>query len=339
MVSSYEPVEWRNYKMDWRGDPHPDMEPLHREIEVIDAGLRFLVDCGVLPHPEYDHERFTAHRRAVRERFEIPWTGISPRMQRLIYAINAIARPSVMVAAGVFCGNTFINNAGAAVGPGAVYEAERLVGIEIDPREAARAERNVRTVDPDGRAEIIAADAVRRLRDFEGVVDLLYVDADGSYLDIIGAATYEMALGFAQWPYGDRPVRVLTGDPSNLEVADALKPRVRPTRVRRRRQDDPVVSLRRTHRRDDPLTGSRSHRNRDPAVRAAPGGRASCNGGDTDVCVGIRSSTLPSRRAVEGGRSIRSRPAFSRRSRVGRLSFGYRRCADHAVSRLGNGQA
>jgi predicted O-methyltransferase YrrM len=188
MVSSYEPAEWRNYKMDWRGDPHPDMEPLDTEIEVIDAGLRFLVDCGVLPHAEYDHDRFTAHRQAIRERFEIPWTGISPRMQRLIYAINAIATPGVMVAAGVFCGNTFINNAGAAVGPGAVYEADRLVGIEIDPREAARAERNVRTVDPDGRAEIIAADATRRLRDFEDVVDLLYIDADGSYLDIIRAA-------------------------------------------------------------------------------------------------------------------------------------------------------
>ena len=36
----------------------------------------------------------------------------------------------------MFCGNTFISNAGAAVGPGAVYEATALVGLEIDPRKA-----------------------------------------------------------------------------------------------------------------------------------------------------------------------------------------------------------
>jgi len=46
------------------------------------------------------------------EQFEVPWTAISPRVQRLIWAINAIRRPANMIAAGVFCGNTFIFNAG-----------------------------------------------------------------------------------------------------------------------------------------------------------------------------------------------------------------------------------
>ena len=173
--------------MDWKGDPHPTMEDLETEIEVVDGALEVLMHSGVLPHAEYDHERFLAFRQAVRDRFEIPWTGISPRMQRLIYAINAMARPRIMVAAGVFCGNTFISNAGAAIGPGACYEAEQLVGIEIDVKEAERAARNVRSIDAEGRAEIVAADAVEWLRGFDGFVDLLYIDANGSYLDIIRA--------------------------------------------------------------------------------------------------------------------------------------------------------
>lgn len=188
MTHSYEPEGWRDYVMDWRGNPHPTMEPLQGEVEVVEAGLSLLSELGVLPDTRYDHDRFLAHRRAVRERFEIPWTGISPRMQRLIYAINAIHRPAVMVATGVFCGNTFINNAGAAVGPGACYQAERLVGIEIDQREAARAEGNVRTIDPAGKTEIVAADAVRWIEAFPGVIDLLYIDANHSYLNIIRAA-------------------------------------------------------------------------------------------------------------------------------------------------------
>ena len=32
------------------------------------------------------------------------------RMQRLLYAVNAILEPQNMIAAGVFCGNTFISS-------------------------------------------------------------------------------------------------------------------------------------------------------------------------------------------------------------------------------------
>ena len=89
-----------------------------------------------------------AHRQVVKDKFEIPWTAITPRMQRLLYAINAIIQPENMIAAGVFCGNTFISNAGAGAGPGASYKAKNLIGVEIKPQEAERAERNTRRIDP-----------------------------------------------------------------------------------------------------------------------------------------------------------------------------------------------
>jgi predicted O-methyltransferase YrrM len=130
----------------------------------------------------------------VAERFEIPWTAITPRVQRLLYAINAIARPRVVIAAGVFCGNTFISNVGAAVGPGACYAASELIGLEILPSEAERAERNVRRIDPTGTARVYAAEAVEFVRSFSRSIELLYLDADGAggrgkgvYLDILEA--------------------------------------------------------------------------------------------------------------------------------------------------------
>jgi predicted O-methyltransferase YrrM len=160
------------------------------------------VEAGITPHTEYDRDKFLAHRQAVRDLFEIPWTAVTPRMQRLIWAINAITKPNNMIAAGVYCGNTFISNAGAAVGPGAVYTAENLIGIEIVPEEAERAVRNVRRIDPSGVARIVAADAVDVVRDFDGRIDLLYLDADGAggrgkgvYLDILEACIDRMPPG------------------------------------------------------------------------------------------------------------------------------------------------
>ncbi|MEJ5169762.1 MAG: class I SAM-dependent methyltransferase [Fimbriimonadales bacterium] len=194
MEQRFEADDWQTYRMDLH-DPHRQLEPLDQERRVVADALGCLVRAGVLPTAEYDEDAFHRFRSAVAAQFEIPWTAITPRMQRFLWAINAIHRPKRMLAAGVFCGNTFISNAGAAVGPGAVYEAEDLVGIEIVPEEAARAERNVRKLDPTGVAQVVAADAVQFAAEYEHRIDLLYLDADGAggrgkgvYLDILEAA-------------------------------------------------------------------------------------------------------------------------------------------------------
>jgi predicted O-methyltransferase YrrM len=202
MIEQFEAEGWREYVMNWHR-PHRALEPLDEEIAVIDRALDALVARGILPYASYDQARFAAHRRAVRERFDIPWTAISPRMQRLLYAINAIAEPAVMVAVGIFCGNTFISNAGAAIGPGAAYKAERVVGLEIRPDEADRARRNVATLAHDGVAvDILGEDGGPWLRDFEGTIDLLYLDADGPvgrgksiYLDLLESGMHALDSG------------------------------------------------------------------------------------------------------------------------------------------------
>ncbi len=196
MPLAYETADWRSYRMNWH-DPHRQIEPVEHEAAVVDAGLVMLAQAGILPHADYDHARLLAHRAAVVDQFEIPWTAISHRMQRLLYAINAIRQPRVMVAVGIFCGNTFISNAGAAIGPGACYRAERLVGLEIRPAEADRARRNVEKFRYNGEvfpAEILGQDGLPWLREFAGVIDLLYLDADGPreigksiYLDLLMA--------------------------------------------------------------------------------------------------------------------------------------------------------
>ncbi len=201
MARTYYSDDWDRYKMVYN-EPHRVLEPLENEIAIVDAALDVLHEDGILPHTKYDHIKMMAHREAVAELFEIPWTAINPRMQRLLYAINAIIQPENMIAAGVFCGNTFISNAGAAVGPGACYTAKQLIGVEIKEEEAARAERNVRRIDPTGVARVVAEDAVDTVTHFAEPIQLLYLDADGDrergkgiYLDIFEAAYDKMPPG------------------------------------------------------------------------------------------------------------------------------------------------
>ena len=201
MTFEYQVDDWQTYRM-VMDDPFRELEPLEREVAVVAGALEALRTAGVLPHTHYDHAKLLAHRAAVAQLFEIPWTAITPRMQRLIYAINAIVQPQCMLAAGIFCGNTFISNAGAAVGPGACYAACELLGVEIVAEEAARAERNVRLIDPSGVARIIVANAVSVAATHTGYIDLLYLDADGAgergkgvYLDILEAAEDRLPVG------------------------------------------------------------------------------------------------------------------------------------------------
>ena len=201
MPTTYQSLDWSDYRMVY-SDPHKELEPLDQEVAIVDGALSVLRAEGVLPHTCYDRAKMLAHRKAVAESFDIPWTAITPRMQRLLYGINAIVQPANMIAAGVFCGNTFISNAGAAVGPGACYEAEHLIGVEIKPEEARRAEENVRRFDPTGVARIVAADAIDVVRRFDGPIHLLYLDADGDekqgkgiYRDILEAGWDRMPAG------------------------------------------------------------------------------------------------------------------------------------------------
>ena len=201
MALTYSTPDWDTLRMDMH-DPFRELEPPQSEIAAVDGALDMLRDAGVIKHTQYDGERFLAHRRAIAELPEPDWTAITPRMQRLLYAINAIARPKHMIAAGIFWGNTFLSNAGAAVGPGACYAASSLIGVEINPEQAERAERNVRSIDPTGVARIVAADAVGFVGGFSEAIELLYLDADGAggrgkgvYLDILEAGYEKMPAG------------------------------------------------------------------------------------------------------------------------------------------------
>ncbi len=201
MSECYEVEGWQDYKMDY-DRPHEELEPIVKEVEVVGAGLKILESRGILPHTSYDADKMLAHRQMVRDEFEIPWTAITPRMQRLLYAISAIVQPRIAVAAGIFCGNTFVSCVAGGVGEGACYDPDRLIGVEIERKSAELARKNLTKIDKNKVVEIKCEDAIDTAANFEGQIELLYLDADGGpdkgkgiYLDILKAAYDKLPTG------------------------------------------------------------------------------------------------------------------------------------------------
>jgi hypothetical protein len=159
-------------------------EDEQHEIAAIDGALRTLVRAQMLPHSNYDHQAYSKFCASVESNFDIPWTGISPRMRRMIYAINAIRRPPSVVCAGIFCGYTFICNAGASIGEGACYRSDHLVGIEILEKEAVRAAKNLERFATDAGKNVVCAEAADWLATKCRIkIDLLYIDAKAIEFD------------------------------------------------------------------------------------------------------------------------------------------------------------
>jgi len=156
-------------------------------------------------HGEFNEERFSALRNAVRENFNIPWTSITQPMERLLYSISAVNQPCSIVAIGIFCGNTLIWNVGSACGPGKCYPAEHLVGVEIKPEPAALARENLENIGIVDEVEVLDEDGHDVLDRIDYPIELLYLDANGALPGTDGPNTKKVYLSLLQRAYDKMP--------------------------------------------------------------------------------------------------------------------------------------
>lgn len=168
-------------------------EPLRRikrkedddERASVKRALGELADLEFLPEgASYDEAKFDELREAVHSSFEIPWTAITPPMERFLYACASSRKPERMVCIGIFCGNTLIWNvaAGTGSGPGAAYKAGRIVGVEIVPDKVRLARRNLEALNLQNAITLRCEDGhdtLDRLKKEGELIDWLYLDADG----------------------------------------------------------------------------------------------------------------------------------------------------------------
>ena len=152
----------------------PDGADERERVAIVLDGLH---ERGMLPGTAYDEAAFDRLRAAVRERFEVPWTSITPVMERLLFAICAIKQPKVAVCLGVFCGNTLVWNVGPLTGPGKCVEADVIVGSEVVTEHVELARRNFAAIGAE--ADIRCADGPLTVQSLPAPIDFLYLDATG----------------------------------------------------------------------------------------------------------------------------------------------------------------
>lgn len=159
-------------------------DPQGDEIQNVNDAIAQLREMGILRGKgSVNTARFDALRKAVKDLFQVPWTSITPPMERLLYSCAAIQQPKNMVAIGIFCGNTLIWNAGAAVGPGKCFDAQSIVGVEIDKNSCDIAKSNLDKLGVNGAIDLRCEDGHETIRNFPGKIDYLYLDANAGNIE------------------------------------------------------------------------------------------------------------------------------------------------------------
>ncbi|MGD9100322.1 MAG: class I SAM-dependent methyltransferase [Anaerolineae bacterium] len=152
------------------------------EVESVRSILAWLKREGVVPESAtYNEGAFEALRREVKK-FTFPGTSITPVMERLLYALSWVRRPRRVIGIGTYCGNALVWCVGASCGPGRVYEAQKVYGIDIDARGTEQARENLGKLAHTEHIELITEDGLEAVERLEGPFDYVFLDAESKEL-------------------------------------------------------------------------------------------------------------------------------------------------------------
>lgn len=125
----------------------------------------------------------------LEERFET--IQIDDEAGRILQLLTLVHKPMRVVEIGTLFGYSTIHIARA------LPEGGRLTGLEIDPRAASAARRNLDAAGLSDRVEIIDVDAVKHLTELpDGVLDMAFIDgAKAYYPSYLKALARKLRLG------------------------------------------------------------------------------------------------------------------------------------------------
>jgi predicted O-methyltransferase YrrM len=170
--------------------------------EVASFAIEILRSEGIVEPdaPEPDWDAFAGAERII-ERFDVPWTTITPVMRRFAYALSAAARPERIVGAGTFVGFAF---AWFVMGQARGHDYPALVeavGLDIEEKATTLARRNAAGLHLGSRLRFEQVEAASWLRATRNSISLLYLDIDApgsrksGYVDVLQAARPRLAHG------------------------------------------------------------------------------------------------------------------------------------------------
>ncbi len=150
-----------------------------REVEIVDAALELLRSAGAVDESaDYDREACAEWRKTIKKpTFQGSWTSLSPTMERLLYMLTSVRRPGHLIEFGSFWGYTLAWFAGPCLGARRAYQAERIIGIDVDADMTGRARENFAKIEHGDTVQLIAEDARTALERLPGPFDFVYIEA------------------------------------------------------------------------------------------------------------------------------------------------------------------
>lgn len=148
------------------------------EKEVVEQALSFLSsELGILSEQSLYEEEFLTHRKEVKKNFSGSWSSITPAMERLIFNLSALRKPDVMIEVGSFWGNSMAWFCGPALIPSSRFSPIRMIGLEKDMHAHNQSLLNFNKVFENHKVELECVDGLEYLQNFNGKIDMLYLEA------------------------------------------------------------------------------------------------------------------------------------------------------------------
>ena len=146
------------------------------EEKIVDDALKLLIDNKHVSLNSYDKHAFMKQRMFVKRNFKKEWTTISPVFERMLYMLTSVQRPKKMLGVGIFWGNGFVWSIGSSCGEGKVYQAEKAVGLDLNPDAISDAKSNFSSFSKDLDIRLITQDGVKYSEEVNEKFDFVFLD-------------------------------------------------------------------------------------------------------------------------------------------------------------------
>ncbi len=144
----------------------------------INSALDFLKEKKIIPdETSFDFDACIKFNEEIETIFDGPWSSLSHSMKYLIYMLTSIKQPKDLLEFGSFWGYTLAWFAGPYLGENKKYNANRIIGIDIDKKMCNLAINNFSKLINSEKVEIINEDARNAIKNLDGNFDFLYLEA------------------------------------------------------------------------------------------------------------------------------------------------------------------
>ncbi|MEL7146551.1 MAG: hypothetical protein AAFO69_09310 [Bacteroidota bacterium] len=155
------------------------------EMKVVDDAMEFLLQNNLISKEDatYDKSLFLDLRMELKKKFKGDWGTITPVTERFFYMMTSVRKPKNILAVGIFWGNAVSWNIGSSCGAGKVYDAESVIGIDLNPEAIEMARKNFDQIADNEHITLLVEDGIKFAKETTQKFDYVYLDVGISQIE------------------------------------------------------------------------------------------------------------------------------------------------------------